>query len=348
MTFVAGRPRAAIVDELASFLGASLASLQPPSPSYNELLEAPSDSVQKWAHTKIEAIAVDSPDWTKELNRGLDALFEIAASRATKLPSSANASSSTSSSAPATSAPAKDEQRRGQAGDDEFDEPFLSLKRFTSLVEASPILTHFFQQDLATSFVLTAPAPAPESARDALATLAAVAVTGGGGGGATRKRVKGLLGGLWGEVADRAGKVTGRESRRGPLPAFGGRGDAAGKNLEEGVGADVKEAKGVTKTTASVAAPATTTTLDGAEERLRVATKRLVEADRSHFVIDEPGNASGAVGDDDEEEDVGDAEQDLGMDRLGIEDGAQAKEKDATLSAKEQQLAKDLRSAPAQ
>lgn len=345
MTFVAGRPRAAIVDELASFLGASLASLQLPSTSYNELLESPSDSVQKWAHTKIGAVAMDSPEWTKELNRGLDALFEIAASRATKLPSSAIASSS-SSSAPAISAPAKDEQRRGQADDDEFDEPFLSLKRFTSLVEASPILTHFFEQDLATSFVLTAPAPATESARDALATLAAVAVTGGGGGGATRKRVKGLLGGLWGEVADRAGKVTGRESRRGPLPAFGGRGDATAKNLEEGVGADVKEAKGVTKTTpASVPAP---TTLDGAEERLRVATKRLVEADRSHFVIDEPGNASGAVGDDDEEEDVGDAEQDLGMDRLGIEDGAQAKEKDATLSAKEQQLAKDLRSAPAQ
>lgn len=359
---MAGRPRAAIAEELASFLGPKIVSLSPPaslssSSYYDELLVSPSDGVQDWASKNIDAIGVDSTEWTQELNRGLDALFEIAASRASKLPSkpAATAESSSSSVTAPTAQMAADGNTILEEKDAEsFDEPFLSLKRFTSLVEASPILTQFFQHDLANSFHLTAPAPPAESARDAIATLAAVAVTGGGGGGATRKRVKGLLGGLWGEVADRAGKVTGRESRRGPLPAFGGR-EGNTTNLEAGVvGADVKEAKGVSKIPASASGQSmtttTSTTLDGAEERLRVATKRLVEADRSHFVIDEPGNASasaiGEEGEEEEEEEGG--VEDLGMDRLGIEDGAQAKEKDATLSAKDQQLAKDLRSAPPQ
>ncbi|MCO5598585.1 hypothetical protein L7F22_052682 [Adiantum nelumboides] len=316
VTYVAGRPRSAIAKELEDMLGESLSKLEPPS---NIDPDSPASEAKEWATKNVEPLKQTDEEFQSELNRGLDALFEIAADRANKI-------TEEEYTAPPRTTPFIDENEA-------FDEPFLTLDKFKALVHSSPLLETFFETDLPSSFYLVPPPPPQESARDALATLAAVAVTGGGGGDATRKRVKGLLGGLWGEVTDRAGKVTGRETRSGPRPAFG---------REEILRGEEMRAKGAQPTTPAPSAPSAD--LTDAEESLKMATQRLTDMERSHFVIDEP-TAAGEGDAEDEDDDAGEEEEEelgLGMERLDVAEGAEeAKDKD-------KEIAKDLRTATAQ
>lgn len=297
VTYVAARPRKAIAKELEAKLGDDLAGLQPPG----EIdLDNPSSEATEWVQEHVKPLSRNDEAWQAELTRGMDALFEIAMDRAGKI-------TPEEYTAPPRSTPFIDENEA-------FDEPFLTLDRFKSLVKSSSLLNAFFEIDLPSSFYLVPPSPPQETPREALATLAAVAVTGGGGGDATRKRVKGLLGGLWGEVADRAGKVTGRETRSGPRPAFG---------REEILRGEEMRAKG--SKTASITPSSSTTDLEDAEESLKLATQRLTDSDRGHFVIDEPAAAGDGEG---EEEEADEDELGIGMERLGIEDGAQVQARD--------------------
>jgi hypothetical protein len=311
VTYVAGRSRSAIATELEDVLGSRLADLKPPMPIDPE---APSADAIAWAQQNVESLPSTSQEWQEELNRGLDALFEIAMDRSSKIDMT---------EAAATERPKYIDEKEA------FNVPFLTLDRFGKLVESSNLLSTFFKVDLPSSFYLVPPPPPQETPRELLATLAAVAVTGGGGGDATRKRVKGLLGGLWGEVADRAGKVTGRETRRGPQPAFG---------RAERLGGEELKAKGSktgllspTTSTAAATKEKTNRDIENAEQNLKLATQRLTDVDRSHFVIDEPAMDASHDHIDDEEE--GEDELEIGMDRLGIDEGVQiqsnAKAKDA-------------------
>jgi hypothetical protein len=212
-----------------------------------------------------------------------------------------------------------------EPADEAFDQPFLALSVFTKLVQSSPVLSHFFEQDLSSSFQLRAPAPQQESAREALATLAAVAVTGGGGGQSTARRVRGLLGGLLGEVGDRVGKVTGRETRTGPLPSFGQQTPAS--LAESSTSQAALGAK-----TAAAASSSLGRSVQDAEEDVRAATARLVEQAASSegaFVIDE------AVGEDEEDEGDDDDEEagELSLAALGGGEEEQA-------GGREQRIAK--------
>jgi hypothetical protein len=197
-----------------------------------------------------------------------------------------------------------------EPADEAFDQPFLALSVFTKLVQSSPVLSHFFEQDLSSSFQLRAPAPQQESAREALATLAAVAVTGGGGGQSTARRVRGLLGGLLGEVGDRVGKVTGRETRTGPLPSFGQQTPAS--LAESSTSQAALGAK-----TAAAASSSLGRSVQDAEEDVRA------------FVIDE------AVGEDEEDEGDDDDEEagELSLAALGGGEEEQA-------GGREQRIAK--------
>ena len=311
VTYVAGRPRSAIATELATVLGDQLASLDVPMAIDPD---APSSEAVQWAASNVTPLSPSSAEWQGELTRALDALFEIAMDRAMKITPDEHAIGPSASKSTSTFVD----------GDESFDTPFVTLSRFTSLVQSSPLLETFFQLDLPASFYLVPPPPPQETPRELLATLAAVAVTGGGGGDATRKRVKGLLGGLWGEMTDRAGKVTGRETRTGPRPAFG---------REERLRGEEMKAKG-SKTGKLPGTALASSDLEDAEESLKLATQRLTDVDRSHFVIDEPAmDASHADGDDDE----GEEELEIGMDRLGIDEGAEVQ---AGAAGKEAEIAK--------
>lgn len=312
VTYVNGRPRAAIADELGGFLGKPTLDQAP-----SEIdPEVPSKEEVEWADKLATPVAEKGGEaWEKELSRGIDALLEIAMDRSSKIKEDEYAT-------PSRVTPFFDENEA-------FDQPFLTLDKFKELAKASPLLTAFFETDLPSSFYLVPPPPPQETPREALATLAAVAVTGGGGGDATRKRVRGLLGGLWGEVADRAGKVTGRETRSGPRPAFGREETLRGEELR------AKGSKG-NEAARQNASGTSGTDLEDAEESLKMATQRLTDADRSHFVIDEPTAAGDAEGEDEDgEEDLG-----LGMERLELDDeGAlQSSEKDKALAKGEEEL----------
>ncbi|UZJ56749.1 hypothetical protein CBS101457_006069 [Exobasidium rhododendri] len=297
VTYAAGRPRGVIATELEELLGKKYSSLQPPMPIDPE---SPSSGAMKWAQDSVETFSKASQEWQRELTRGLDALFEIAMDRASKITPDDYVKLPSSSKSESTTANV----------DQPFDTPFLSLDRFQSLVKSSPLLSTFFELDLPSSFYLVPPTPQQETPRELLATLAAVAVTGGGGGDATRKRVKGLLGGLWGEVADRAGRVTGRETRTGPRPAFG---------REERLRGEEMEAKGSKSgKVPSSQAVSMGTDLEDAEESLKLATQRLTDVDRNHFIIDEPAmDISQGEG----EEEEGEEDFEAGLDRLAIEEG---------------------------
>lgn len=304
VTYVAGRPRSAIATELEQVLGDKLAILKPPlmiDP------ESPSMEAKAWAKKNITSLPLSSQEWQDEVSRGLDALFEIAMDRSIKISKEDTATTSFSSS-----------KKGGGVGEEAFDVPFVTLDRFRGLVQSSPLLSTFFKVDLPSSFYLVPPPPPQETPRELLATLAAVAVTGGGGGDATRKRVKGLLGGLWGEVADRAGRVTGRETKTGPRPAFG---------REERLRGEEMKAKGsktgiLTSQSSNEKSSSSTTTRDieNAEENLKLATQRLTDVDRNHFIIDEPALDASQDHIDDEEGD--EEELDMSLDRMGIDEGA--------------------------
>lgn len=314
VTFVAGRPRSAIAQELKTFLGEPSLDDAPDS----LVVDTPSAEAVRWADARAKPVhAPDEETWTVELGRGLDALFEIAMNRASKITEDDYES-------PSRVTPFIDEN-------EVFDEPFLTLERFKELVQKHPLLHTFFEADLPSSFYLVPPPPSQETPREALATLAAVAVTGGGGGDATRRRVRGLLGGLWGEMSDRVGKVAGRETRTGPRPAFGREETLRGEEFRaKGTKMPLSPHPGGGPLPGNVGG----TDLEDAEASLKLATQRLTDADRSHFVIDEPANA----GEEGEGEDEGEGEgedEDLGMDRLGIEDGAQVQS-----SEKDKELAK--------
>ncbi|KAL9935412.1 hypothetical protein V8E36_005760 [Tilletia maclaganii] len=182
VTFVAGRPRAAIADEIEGILGAAIvgdASIDPDKPE---------------TFPKAEVKDLESEEWQDELVRAEDALWRIAADRASKLPSSGNTAAGVTSpplspdagadtapfpppkaSAPTPSSTATPASATATASQPQSqlqpatapaaaagtatgaEEPFLSLASFRMLVLSSPVLESFFERDLSTSFILEPP-----------------------------------------------------------------------------------------------------------------------------------------------------------------------------------------------
>ncbi|CBQ74011.1 conserved hypothetical protein [Sporisorium reilianum SRZ2] len=408
VTYVAGRSRAAVADEIASLLGDKVAALQDASDL-----------------AKSEVRAQGTDEWQSELDRASDALWEIAVDRAGKL--NAQAASTTTNEdgedpTKSAAAPHQDEKAIGQ------DVPFLSLASFRMLVLSSPVLESFFKSDLTESFYLEpversqsggayawhtapslpgAPRAVPGASKDTSwatseATYSRDVTTG------ARGKVVGFLGNLLGEegkakmnqLADQVGQRLQTHTVTGPRPSFGrnstldgGRMDT--QELREKEAEERRRAAEERKSTLgnrlfnALRAPARTPstqdlkaaaasasassasetergrTLDkqsssttaskadkrislrgsdlstagpkAAAEALRAAQEALLQ-ERPAFVIDEVGE--------DEGEGEGEAAD---VDELGdVVDEAQASKAEGLLSGKEAQMAKDLRSAPAQ
>ncbi|EPQ29763.1 uncharacterized protein PFL1_02436 [Pseudozyma flocculosa PF-1] len=214
VTYVAGRSRAAVADELAANLGAGIADLAAPS-------DLPADQVRPQG----------THEWQSELDRASDALWEIATDRAGKLtnevesqppagpdadggPAQQGEKTTTTTAAAAEAAAAADATTKTSASEAPpsgsalgtstaarsdavvgQDVPFLSLAAFRMLVLSSPVLESFFESDLTPSFYLepvqrsqsggayawhTAPTlpGAPRAVPGAAAPAAATAATG--------------------------------------------------------------------------------------------------------------------------------------------------------------------------
>ena len=259
VTYVAGRSRAAVADELAGLLGDKIAALK---------------DAKDLAQDEVRAEGTD--EWQSELDRASDALWEIAVDRAGKLkaeaetkstdPAAAAAATSTSNedgedptkeasaatasaseaavSTESTAAGSKD----GEASQETIgpDVPFLSLASFRMLVLSSPVLESFFKSDLAESFYLEpversqsggayawhtapslpgAPRAVPGASKDTTseATYSRDVTTG------ARGKVVGFLGSLLGEegkakmnhLADQVGQRLQTHTVTGPRPSFG-------------------------------------------------------------------------------------------------------------------------------
>lgn len=254
VTYVAGRSRAAVADEIASLLGDKTAALK----DAIELSEA-----------DIRAQGTD--EWQSELDRASDALWEIAVDRAgkLKLESESNNGSTAAkasnedgeeskseavpSTASATEVPASTDStaavtKDGKASSDSIgqDVPFLSLPSFRMLVLSSPVLESFFKSDLTESFYLDpversqsggayawhtapslpgAPRAVPGASKEPAseATYSRDVTTG------ARGKVVGFLGNLLGEegkakmnqLADQVGQRLQTHTVTGPRPSFG-------------------------------------------------------------------------------------------------------------------------------
>ncbi|SJX63853.1 uncharacterized protein SRS1_14579 [Sporisorium reilianum f. sp. reilianum] len=412
VTYVAGRSRAAVADEIASLLGDKVAALQDASDL-----------------AKSEVRAQGTDEWQSELDRASDALWEIAVDRAGKLNAQAASTATNEDGEDPTksaAAPHQDEKAIGQ------DVPFLSLASFRMLVLSSPVLESFFKSDLTESFYLEpversqsggayawhtapslpgAPRAVPGASKDTSwatseATYSRDVTTG------ARGKVVGFLGNLLGEegkakmnqLADQVGQRLQTHTVTGPRPSFGrnstldgGRMDTQelrekeaeerrraaeerkstlGNRLFNALRApartpstpDLKSAAAAASASASASSASETErgrTLDkqlssttaskadkrislrgsdlstagpkAAAEALRAAQEALLQ-ERPAFVIDEVGE--------DEGEGEGEAAD---VDELGdVVDEAQASKAEGLLSGKEAQMAKDLRSAPAQ
>ncbi|KAK0551643.1 hypothetical protein OC861_000120 [Tilletia horrida] len=236
VTFVNGRSRAAVADELSSILGPNLEDDQKIDADKPETF--PKDQVRP----------IESEEWQDELTRAEDALWKIAADRAAKLTS--QPASATPAPPPPAAAAQPPAEKVAPPPDPAADEPFLSLASFRMLVLSSPVLESFFERDLSTSFVLEPPersasggafawhtAPSAAGAPRAVpgerkASAGAIAseasysrdITTG-----TKGRVVGFLGGLLGEegkakmtqLADTVAQRLQTHTVTGPKPSFG-------------------------------------------------------------------------------------------------------------------------------
>lgn len=231
VTYVAGRSRAAVADELESILGSKLAALSEASNLSNDDVRGP-----------------DSEEWQSELDRALDALWDIAVDRATKIvPSNADADSEHEVT-PIATAPNTASDSRG-SGAVAQDEPFLSLATFRMLVLSSPVLESFFKTDLSESFYLEpversqsggayawhtapnlpgAPRALPGASKESAWTTSEASYSRDVTTGA-RGKVVGFLGNLLGEegkakmnqIADQVGQRLQTHTVTGPRPSFG-------------------------------------------------------------------------------------------------------------------------------
>lgn len=246
MTYVAGRSRAAVADELAGLLG---------------------DALVKTGNVSAEDVyGPESEEWKAELERGLDALWDIAGDRATKIQPTGDAQTlsaatvtegdapepesnavpveakSTAPSAPATG----DSEKAAAVGQDV---PFLNLATFRMLVLSSPVLESFFESDLSSSFRLEPVTPSDPSHAWHLAPSAPGAPRAVPGSSSSpssgrvsesasysrdvttgaRGAIAGFLGGFLGEegkarmtrLADEVGKRLETHTVEGPRPSFG-------------------------------------------------------------------------------------------------------------------------------
>ncbi|SPO27574.1 uncharacterized protein UTRI_04394_B [Ustilago trichophora] len=253
VTYVAGRSRAAVAEELASLLGEKTAALK-------DAKDLPKDDVR----------TQDTEEWQSELERASDALWEIAVDRAGKLKAEAESKTGDDSnqdgedsktgaepSKPsATQVPVSTELtaavvKDGKASQDTIgqDVPFLSLASFRMLVLSSPVLESFFKSDLTESFYLEpversqsggayawhtapslpgAPRAVPGASKESSwatseATYSRDVTTG------ARGKVVGFLGNLLGEegkakmnqLADQVGQRLQTHTVTGPRPSFG-------------------------------------------------------------------------------------------------------------------------------
>ncbi|SNX86092.1 uncharacterized protein MEPE_04801 [Melanopsichium pennsylvanicum] len=252
VTYVAGRSRAAVADELASLLGEETAALK-------DAKHLP----------KSEVRAEGTQEWQSELERASDALWEIAVDRAGKLKSEAHTKEDakasikedgeesklsvvelfTAAAAVDSAAVAKDGETTSQQEPVGQDVPFLSLASFRMLVLSSPVLESFFKSDLTESFYLEpversqsggayawhtapslpgAPRAVPGASKDSSwatseATYSRDVTTG------ARGKVVGFLGNLLGEegkakmnqLADQVGQKLQTHTVTGPRPSFG-------------------------------------------------------------------------------------------------------------------------------
>ncbi|EST09618.1 Oxo-4-hydroxy-4-carboxy-5-ureidoimidazoline decarboxylase [Kalmanozyma brasiliensis GHG001] len=228
VTYVAGRSRAAVADEIESLLGDKVAALK----DAKDL-------------AKSEVRAHDTDEWQSELDRASDALWEIAVDRAGKLTAeAASKSDDGNTKALAQAAATQDADKTiGQ------DVPFLSLASFRMLVLSSPVLESFFKSDLTESFYLEpversqsggayawhtapslpgAPRALPGASKESgsatsEATYSRDVTTG------ARGKVVGFLGNLLGEegkakmnqLADQVGQRLQTHTVTGPKPSFG-------------------------------------------------------------------------------------------------------------------------------
>ena len=422
VTYVAGRSRAAVADELEALLGAQTAALKKAS-------DLPQRQVR----------GEGTKEWQAELERASEALFEIGVDRAGKLTAESESKGdskgqeiTSTATSEATTVAAKD----GESSKDTIgqDVPFLSLAAFRMLVLSSPVLESFFKSDLSESFYLEpversqsggayawhtapslpgAPRAVPGASKESSwatseATYSRDVTTG------ARGKVVGFLGNLLGEegkakmnqLADQVGQRLQTHTVTGPRPSFGRNSTLDGgkmdtqelreKEAEERRRAaeerkstlgnrlfnalrapartpstqDLKAAAGPSDQSASSPSEAQAdrgrtldkrpslsskadkrTSLRGSDlstagpkaaaEALRAAQEALLQ-ERPAFVIDEVGEDEGE-GDEGadgtaEVEDLHDA----------VDEAQEAQKAEGLLSGREAQMAKELRSAPAQ
>ncbi|GAC93702.1 thermoresistant gluconokinase [Pseudozyma hubeiensis SY62] len=237
VTYVAGRSRAAVADEIASLLGEKVAALK---------------DAKDLAKDEVRAQGTD--EWQSELDRASDALWEIAVDRAGKLTAEAESKSDSktvSSTKEDGEDPTKDAAAVASQQDKTIgqDVPFLSLASFRMLVLSSPVLESFFKSDLTESFYLEpversqsggayawhtapslpgAPRAVPGASKESSwatseATYSRDVTTG------ARGKVVGFLGNLLGEegkakmnqLADQVGQRLQTHTVTGPRPSFG-------------------------------------------------------------------------------------------------------------------------------
>lgn len=309
-----------------------------------------------------------SEEWSAELKRGEDALWEIAGDRAIKLVKeveagkvvvelpSEGASTSTDSATSASADTAADASTATATKPEltitpdppsdnpaAFDVPFLSEATFRALILASPVLTTFFEQDLPQSFLLQ-PVERQTSTKDAF--LSALNDAGQGGRGVTRERVKGLLGGLLGDVADAVGNRLQQQTVSGPKPSFNRGAGGRGISLEEAARTHGAGGKLAPVSPAALGRKTSTASLRGsgpgaaggagpdAAEALRLAQEALSQRDTSQFVIDAPGDET-----EDVDADVGDGGVEEDLDIAGGEGVGER----GRVTGKEAQLAKGER-----
>ncbi|CAO1633009.1 unnamed protein product [Sympodiomycopsis kandeliae] len=344
VTYVAGRSRKLVADELEQLLGHNTIGLPPSDAAFN--LDSPQSSGSWQGFPKTEVKSVGSPEWSTELHRGEDALWEIAGDRAGKLTAEVSEKGSVTIQFP-SEAQSTAETEPAEQPVSEFDIPFLSQATFRALVLASPVLHTFFEQELPNSFFLS-PVEKHTSTKDAF--LSALNDAGQGGRGVTRERVKGLLGGLLGDVADAVGNRFQQQTISGPKPSFTRSRGGQGVSLEEATRTSRNSAGGKLAPVSPAALSAKTSmqslqekqkSREGqdATEALRLAQEALSQRDTNQFVIDAPGDETEDAG-----AEVEEAEDDLDIGSAGLEGSREQ----GRVTGKEAQLAKELRSAEAQ
>lgn len=328
-------------------------------------------SASAWPDFPSSEIRPPSTDeWQAELTRAEGALWEIAGDRAKKLESEVasgkvitvdmpveGAASTTTSSNPGLTISPPDGATSSSSETASFDTPFLSEATFRALVLASPILHDFFESDLPASFALRPASKVPASTKDALLS-AFNDVSSQGTKGVTRERVKGLLGGLLGDVADAVGGRVGGTTVSGPKPSFAksaGPGGMGGLSLEEAArtqagGRLAPVSPAALSAKRSMQSMRTTSTEEeerrahDAADEVRRAHEALErsrrDAEKQQFVIDAPGEEGGGV----DETIDDDAAEEADADLLGEGE----RKEQGKLTGREAQLAKDLRMAEAQ